>query len=192
MGAPGHMSSSGDDLGSKVLKFADAQCLPLGKICLIHCDAQCDAIIRGGNGFPTTQIRPSAQTHTRTRTRAGLVFAVLIGIAIPVVGYNVGRGGHVAIFCVVALFFIAGLKLKTDEAKAALSSYKTTVAGMTSILCLTCAVGSGLTIALPMESADLKLGMIIFFCMPCTVNRWTRADCCQALRLRRERGVSGW
>jgi hypothetical protein len=34
MGAPGHMSSSSDDLASKVLKFADAQCLPLGKICL--------------------------------------------------------------------------------------------------------------------------------------------------------------
>ena len=99
-----------------------------------------------------------------------------------------------AIFCVVALFFIAGLKLKTDEAKADLSSYKTTAAGMTSILCLTCAVGSGLTIALPMESADLKLGMIIFFCMPCTIDRWTRrerADCYQAFRSRREGSASG-
>ena len=103
-----------------------------------------------------------------------------------------------AIFCVVALFFIAGLKLKTDEAKAALSSYKTTAAGITSILCLTCAVGSGLTMALPMESADLKLGMIIFFCMPCTVNRWTRrererataAKCCDRARGWRERVVS--
>jgi hypothetical protein len=132
-------------------------------------------------GFqPHKYAHPHKPTHAHAY--AGLVFAVLIGIVIPVVGYNVGRGGHVAIFCVVALFFIAGLKLKTDEAKAALSSYKTTAAGITSILCLTCAVGSGLTIALPMESADLKLGMIIFFCMPCTINRWTRrvrADCCQ-------------
>eukprot|EP00802_Teleaulax_amphioxeia_P016662 Tamp_16786.p1 GENE.Tamp_16786~~Tamp_16786.p1 ORF type:complete len:448 (-),score=70.21 Tamp_16786:93-1292(-) len=114
---------------SKVLKFADAQCLPLG-----------------------------------------LVSAVLIGAAIPVVGYNVGQGGYVGIFCVVALFFIAGLKLKTDEAKAALKSHSTTAVGLTSILCLTCAIGSGLTMALPLEPREFKLGMIIFFCMPCTIN----------------------
>ena len=51
-----------------VVKFADAQCLPLG-----------------------------------------LVFAVLIGAAVPVVGFSVGKGGYVGIFCVISLFFIAGL-----------------------------------------------------------------------------------
>jgi len=37
---------------------------------------------------------------------------------------------YVSIFCVVSLFFIAGLKLKTDEAKTALKSYKATSAGL--------------------------------------------------------------
>lgn len=99
----------------------------------------------------------------------GLVSAVLIGAAIPWVGYNVGKGGYVSIFCVIALFFIAGLKLKTDEAKTALKSYKASAAGLCSILGITCAVGAGLTTLLPIEE-NFKLGMIIFFCMPCTIN----------------------
>ena len=107
-----------------VIKFADAQCLPLG-----------------------------------------LVFAVLVGAAIPWVGYTVGQGGHMSIFCVVCLFFIAGLKLKHEEAKAALKAYKATASGLTSILCITCTVGSGSTMMLPIQPAEFKLGMIIFFCV---------------------------
>ena len=62
---------SGENISTRMLKFADAQCLPLG-----------------------------------------LVSAVLMGIAIPWVGYSIGTGGYMSIFCVVCLFFIAGLKLK--------------------------------------------------------------------------------
>ena len=120
---------SGENISTRMLKFADAQCLPLG-----------------------------------------LVSAVLMGIAIPWVGYSIGTGGYMSIFCVVCLFFIAGLKLKHEEAKAALKAYKATSAGLASILCITCSISSGLTMALPMQNDDFKLGMIIFFCMPCTIN----------------------
>jgi predicted Na+-dependent transporter len=97
------------------------------------------------------------------------VFALIAGAAIPWIGYRVGQAGHVAIFCVVGLFFIAGLRLKTDEAKKALASIKTCFVGLLSILVLTCIIGAGLTEMLPIR-ADFKLGLIIFFCTPCTVN----------------------
>jgi hypothetical protein len=70
-----------------------------------------------------------------------------------------------SIFCVVCLFFIAGLKLKHEEAKAALKAYKATASGLTSILCITCTIGSGFTMMLPIQPAEFKLGMIIFFCV---------------------------
>jgi len=33
-----------------------------------------------------------------------------------------------------------------------------------------CSLTTGLTMALPLEPREFKLGMIIFFCMPCTIN----------------------
>ena len=117
-----------------------------------------DSLAARANKFAVSQCLP-----------LGLVFALIAGAAIPWIGYRVGQGGHVAIFCVVGLFFIAGLRLKTDEAKKALASIKTCCIGLLSILVLTCIIGAGLTEMLPIR-ADFKLGLIIFFCTPCTVN----------------------
>mmetsp|Transcript_46650 Transcript_46650/g.146254 ORF Transcript_46650/g.146254 Transcript_46650/m.146254 type:complete len:376 (-) Transcript_46650:80-1207(-) len=118
-----------NDTANKVIKFADAQCLPIG-----------------------------------------LVSAIIFGIAVPIVGYKVGSGNYAGVLCVVIIFFFAGLKLKTDECKTALKSYKVTTVGLLSILVFTCMLGSALTRAVPLDPVDFKLGMIIFFCMPCTIN----------------------
>lgn len=118
---------------------------------------------------------------------------------------------------------IAGLKLKTDEAKQAVQAHKyvpiplhfggtptlhfgesfvptqprqnhlpvpfhterwrtkhrAIAIGMTSMLLLTCVLGSGLVSYLPIAPPEFKMGLTLFFCMPCTVSqkahRHTRA-----------------
>lgn len=67
MGAPDHMSSSSDDLAIKVLKFADAQCLPLGKICL-YSFSRTELPGAEGMGFqPPKYAHPPTHAHAHAQ-----------------------------------------------------------------------------------------------------------------------------
>lgn len=117
-------------IGERVIKFADAQCLPLG-----------------------------------------LVGGVILGALIPSIGVALSTGNVAGVVCVLGIFFIAGLKLKTEEAKEALSAYKSVAFGVVSILCISCVIGAGLTKLIPLSIPDeFATGLIVFFCMPCTIN----------------------
>ncbi len=116
------------EYAGKALRFADAQCLPLG-----------------------------------------LILGLFFGLLVPIVGTTIGQKGVMSFICVIVIFLVSGLKLNTQEAKAALGSYKSIIYGITSIMVLTSLLGSFLTSFLPLEPAEFKTGIIIFFCTPCAI-----------------------
>ncbi|KAJ1485686.1 hypothetical protein T484DRAFT_1792494 [Baffinella frigidus] len=54
----------------------------------------------------------------------GLVFSMVFGALIPALGVAASSGDWLAIFCVVAIFLIGGMKLKTAEAKEAMAAWQ--------------------------------------------------------------------
>ena len=125
------LGEEGKKFGKQALKFADAQCLPLG-----------------------------------------LFFALLLGIAIPVIGSFLDKAvqGSLSVFCVVALFLISGLKLSTAEAKEASKSFVAMGYGLVSIFLVTSMIGTVVTRYIPLEPEEFKLGLSIFFCSPSAIN----------------------
>ena len=112
----------------KALRFADAQCLPLG-----------------------------------------LILGLFFGLLVPIIGTTIGQKGVMSFICVIVIFLVSGLKLNTQEAKTALGSYKSILYGITSIMVLTSLLGSFLASFIPLEPAEFKTGIIIFFCTPCAI-----------------------
>ena len=99
----------------------------------------------------------------------GLIVGLIFGLLVPVVGTTIGQEGVMSYICVVVIFFISGLKLNTQEAKAAMGSHKSILYGITSIMVITSLLGSFLTTFVPLEPAEFKNGITIFFCTPCAI-----------------------
>lgn len=99
----------------------------------------------------------------------GLLLAILVGTTCPSPGIWLSKQ-KITTFAASGIFFIGGLKLKTDEAKAALSSVKSVLWGVSSILFFTVLLGSFLNQLCPLSVPEFSLGIGIFMCMPCTIN----------------------
>ena len=93
----------------------------------------------------------------------GLLFAFIISIIVPVIGAYFDQLGFVSTGCIVLIFVISGLKLKTDEGKEALTSYRAMTFGLCSILLVTPMIGILLAQMIPLNP-DFKLGLAIFIC----------------------------
>ena len=98
----------------------------------------------------------------------GLVLAAVVGLVWPEPGRAMGRlpTQYVA---VSVIFVCAGLLLRTDEIRAALSAWTATAWGSLSILFLTPAVGALIAFRTPLEPA-YQIGLALFVCMPTTLS----------------------
>ncbi len=98
----------------------------------------------------------------------GLVLAAVVGLVWPEPGRAMGRlpTQYVA---VSIIFVCAGLLLRTDEIRAALSAWRATAWGSLSILFVTPAAGALIAFRTPLEPA-YQIGLALFCCMPTTLS----------------------
>jgi len=104
----------------------------------------------------------------------GLVCALLIGLVIPGFGQalaalKAGEWSLVQSLCMVFIFVISGLTLKTDDIRAAIRAWKATTFGVTSILFITPTLAL-LPGQLPFLVKEFQVGFLLFCCMPTTIN----------------------
>ncbi|CAE7897992.1 BASS4, partial [Symbiodinium sp. KB8] len=97
-----------------------------------------------------------------------LVLALVLGVAVPRPA-QAANDTPLSFACVVIIFFISGLKLKTDDLLAALAEVKAWVFGLATILLLTPTVGFALA-ALPLQKDEFSLGLALFAAMPTTIS----------------------
>jgi len=71
--------------------------------------------------------------------------------------------------CMVFIFVISGLTLKTDDIRAAIRAWKATTFGVTSILFITPTLAL-LPGQLPFLVKEFQVGFLLFCCMPTTIN----------------------
>jgi solute carrier family 10 (sodium/bile acid cotransporter), member 7 len=102
----------------------------------------------------------------------GLAFAILLGIAAPSPGKAVGRWPlDVANWCVVLIFLLAGIKLKTAELRNAVKFPKALIVGVILILFITPLFGF-IFLALDgaMEYPEFVTGLTMFAVLPTTIS----------------------
>lgn len=98
----------------------------------------------------------------------GLVLGVLFGFAVPWPGRAMDDVNMSSV-CIGVIFFISGLKLKTEEVTSAMRAYKALFLGVIAILGLTPLAGFAL-IKVPFSSDEFAFGAAIFVCMPTTLS----------------------
>lgn len=98
----------------------------------------------------------------------GLITVAVVGVLLPAPGrFMAGLPTqHVA---VAIIFVCAGLRLRTDEIRAALSAWRATAWGTLSILLITPFIGASLAATVPLAQ-EFQLGLALFFCMPTTLS----------------------
>jgi solute carrier family 10 (sodium/bile acid cotransporter), member 7 len=98
----------------------------------------------------------------------GLLVAAAAGILAPAPGRALAKlpTQHLA---VGVIFVCAGLRLRTDEVRAALAAWPATCWGAASILLLTPLIGTSLARLVPVEEA-FRTGLALFFSMPTTLS----------------------
>lgn len=97
-----------------------------------------------------------------------LAFVVIFGFLVPWPGEEVGKA-PVSTICVVVIFFLSGVKLKTDEVKAAAQAWKALIFGLLSILVITPLLGFAL-IEIPFDTNEFAIGLALFAAMPTTIS----------------------
>ncbi|KAG5190133.1 cysteine proteinase cathepsin F [Tribonema minus] len=106
----------------------------------------------------------------------GLATAVIIGLSWPWLGQKVGApdageyGGAASTACVIGIFIISGLTLKTDDIRMAISKQGRagTIYGIIAILGITPILGF-LTIRLPLAQPEFAYGLTVFCAVPTTL-----------------------
>ncbi len=98
----------------------------------------------------------------------GLVIAALVGFLAPAPGLFMASLPTQYI-AVSIIFICSGLTLRTDEIKAALSSWTATAWGSASILFITPLIGTLIAFQLPLDRS-FQLGLALFCCMPTTLS----------------------
>jgi len=104
----------------------------------------------------------------------GLALALLLGLVLPELGRalasaSLGEWGVVQTLCMVVIFVISGLTLKTDDVFAALRVWRAIAFGVASILFITptLALVPG---QLTFLDRSFQVGFLLFCCMPTTIN----------------------
>ncbi len=97
-----------------------------------------------------------------------IVLAVILGASWPAPA-SAANDTPLGIICIVVIFFISGLKLKTEALFEALSNYRAWLFGIFSIMGLTSCVSLAL-VHIPLPQKEFPLGLAIFFVMPTTIS----------------------
>jgi solute carrier family 10 (sodium/bile acid cotransporter), member 7 len=98
----------------------------------------------------------------------GLLFVAAIGVLFPEPG-RFAAGFPTQHVAVSVIFVCAGLRLRTDEIRTALSAWRATTWGMISVLLVTPVIGAALASRIPLDPA-FQMGLALFFCMPTTLS----------------------
>ena len=107
----------------------------------------------------------------------GLFAGVLFGYLVPTPGEFLSDldsgfyGMGMASLCIFLIFLISGLKLKTDDVKKALTSYRALVYGILAILVITPCVAFGLVrLDGELSVREFAFGIAVFALMPTTLS----------------------
>eukprot|EP00041_Stephanoeca_diplocostata_P016334 m.321325 g.321325 ORF g.321325 m.321325 type:complete len:487 (+) comp20332_c0_seq3:356-1816(+) len=106
------------------------------------------------------------------------IFAIVIGLTYPAPGvaasFEHGGVRPFSVFCIVLIFFLNGLKLKSREVRSAMQEWHGIAYGASSILVVTVVIGvlivRGLQDANAFPVDAFGTGMKIFFATPTTLN----------------------
>ena len=154
-----------------------------------------------GHGFGDRKARPDFSSEKQTclwKTKTflnnyilpiGLLVFVIFGALVPQPGVAISHKAT-SYFCVIGIFLYSGLFLRTDDMKAAVKAYKSSIWGFFSILFFTSVIGAKLTGLLKFDpvstiphngtsqgqehalfgSSEFKTGFQLFFVVPCTIS----------------------
>mmetsp|Transcript_2864 Transcript_2864/g.7847 ORF Transcript_2864/g.7847 Transcript_2864/m.7847 type:complete len:365 (-) Transcript_2864:321-1415(-) len=136
------------------------------------------AVVRmlGGDPMDDWEQRSAAAVRKAKRVAneqclpIGLVVGLVFSFAVPAAGAYFDKAGFLSLMCIVVMFVISGLKLKTDEFYDALKSTTGCIFGLISILILTPLIGVGLSSLVHLEPIEFQQGLNLFFCTPCAIN----------------------
>lgn len=103
----------------------------------------------------------------------GLLTALIWALAWPLPGRELGNimAGEfrlISTINVCTIFFVSGLTIKTEDAKAALKAHWSLVYGLLAILLLTPMLGFA-TQEVPFKPKEFRVGLTLFVCMPTTL-----------------------
>lgn len=98
-----------------------------------------------------------------------LVVLVLFGFLVPAPGRWLADNTELSTACVVFIFLVSGLKLKTDEITEALSDWLGIIVGLVLILGVTPLMGFAAR-EVPLGSDAVSNGFALFFAMPTTIS----------------------
>lgn len=103
----------------------------------------------------------------------GFVFVVTLALSWPLPGRELGtpKAGDFPItqtICIVIIFFISGLTLKTADIKNALGAHAALAYGIVTILLVTPMFGFAL-VQIPFEPVQFRYGLALFSCVPTTL-----------------------
>ena len=136
-----------------------------------------------------TKVQPFLYKHC---LMLGIICILIIGLTFPQPGDYVGRFKGSSYICVIMIFLHSGLKLRTAEAKTAISNYKAFIWGILSTLLFSSIIGSKLTQLLPFEEpasftastnsnsttnsgssivgpGEFQIGLELYFISPCAI-----------------------
>jgi len=97
-----------------------------------------------------------------------LVILVLFGALVPGPGQLLGETPLTTI-CVIGIFLVSGLQLRTDEVMDALKAWPSALWGVIFIVGLSPLLGFALA-AIPLEERAFSNGLALFACMPTTIS----------------------
>lgn len=103
----------------------------------------------------------------------GFIFAITLALSWPLPGRELGTpmSGDFPIAqtcCIVVIFFISGLTLKTADIKKALGQRAALAYGIITILFVTPMLGFAL-VQIPFEPVEFRYGLALFACVPTTL-----------------------
>lgn len=116
-----------------------------------------------------------------------LVTVVVLGYLVPEPGIEAGKTPLTTI-CIIVIFAISGVRLKTDEVKRALKSPFPFAYGVVAILFVTPLLGYVCLLLGPAITSDFAIGLAVFAIMPTTISSGAiitkevrrGASCCRA------------
>ena len=103
----------------------------------------------------------------------GFAFVLTLALAWPLPGRELGtpKAGEFPItqtVCIVVIFFISGLTLKTEDIKNALGAHVALGYGIITILVVTPMLGFAI-VQIPFEPVQFRYGLALFACVPTTL-----------------------
>ena len=103
----------------------------------------------------------------------GFAFVLTLALSWPLPGRELGtpKAGDFPIaqtICIIIIFFISGLTLKTADIKNALGAHASLAYGIVAILLATPMFGFAL-VQIPFEPVQFRYGLALFSCVPTTL-----------------------